>query len=89
MCYTSPSVLDYNQNITDDDVKDQLLHSYNLERRRLEISQCLNPKHDDCRANSPGTKSGHLKFRVNLIQTPPVKHGSGDGKERARKIFHG
>jgi hypothetical protein len=69
------------------DLKDQLLHTYLLERKKLTkwyiklFQRLLNAAILNsmiiCRANSPGIKTDPLKCRVDLVQALLVDHGGG------------
>ncbi|XP_021918752.1 piggyBac transposable element-derived protein 4-like [Zootermopsis nevadensis] len=81
------SVLDYNKNMIGVDLKDQLLHNYLLERKKMTkwyikmFMRLLNATILNsmiiCRANSPGIEVEHLKYRVDLVQALLVEHGGG------------
>jgi hypothetical protein len=80
------SVLDYNENMGGIDLKDQVLQTYLLERKKMTkwymkmfrrllnvtILNCL----IICHANSGQSKIDHLKFRVDLVQALLIEHGS-------------
>jgi hypothetical protein len=78
------SILDYNENMIGVYLKDQLLHAYLLERkkmtecyvimfRRLLIATILNSM-VICRADSQRKRFNHLKFRIDMVQALLVQH---------------
>jgi hypothetical protein len=80
------SVIDYNKNMREVDLKDQLLQPYLLERKK--ITKCyiklfrrlLNTTVLNCTviccANSGETKIDHFKFRVELVEALLIEHQS-------------
>jgi len=91
------SVLDYNENISEIDLKEQLLEPYLLERKKISkwyinlfrrllcitVINCL----VICGANSGQTKIDCFKFRVELIQALLTSHGSGSVRKFQGHLF--
>ena len=85
------TVLDYNENIGEVDLKDQLLQLYLLERKKMikwyiklfrsllhiTVLNCM----VICCANSGQTKIDHFKFRVELLQALLIEHRSESVKK--------
>ena len=80
------SVLDDNENMGGDDLKDQLLQPYHLERKKMTnwyiklFRRLLNIAVLNCMvicpANSGQTKVDHFKFRIELVQALLIEHAS-------------